>query len=82
MCPCCALVMDSKGWNNNNKTNHINQCRTKKFDGGDLLRLVMSDNGMILLHTVGKPASWDTWVHEEYLTNFEPEEYREVRSCF
>jgi len=77
MCPCCALPMESKGWNNNNKTNHINQCRSKKFDSGDLLRLVASDNGMILLHTVGKPSSWDTWVHEEYLTNFEPEDYRE-----
>ena len=37
-----------------------------------------ADSGMVLLHTVGKPASWDTWVHEEYLvSNWENEAYRE-----
>ena len=34
---------------------------------------------MILLHTCGKPASWDTWVHEEYLSSdWQEETYREV----
>ena len=72
--------METKGWNNANKGNHINSCRGKKFEGGDLVRLIKGDSGMILLHTCGKPASWDTWVHEEYLANsWEPETYREVR---
>ena len=78
-CPCCSLPMETKGWNNANKGNHINSCRGKKFEGGDLVRLIRGDSGMILLHTCGKPGSWDTWVHEEYLTNtWEPDNYREV----
>ena len=73
--------METKGWNNANKGNHINSCRSKKFDGGDLVRLICSDSGMIQIHTCGKPASWDTWVHEEYLiSEWQQENYREVRT--
>ena len=71
--------METKGWNNANKGNHINSCRGKKFDSGDLVRLVTGDSGMILIHTCGKPQSWDTWVHEEYLvSDWQHENYREV----
>ncbi|XP_063674934.1 SWI/SNF complex subunit SMARCC1-like isoform X4 [Bolinopsis microptera] len=77
-CPCCSLPMETKGWNNANKGNHINSCRGKKFDSGDLVRLITGDSGMILIHTCGKPPSWDTWVHEEYLvSDWQHENYRE-----
>ncbi|KAL5257926.1 hypothetical protein ACHWQZ_G012765 [Mnemiopsis leidyi] len=77
-CPCCSLPMETKGWNNANKGNHINSCRGKKFDAGDLVRLITVDSGMILIHTCGKPSSWDTWVHEEYLvSDWQQENYRE-----
>ena len=43
------------------------------------MRLITADSGMILIHTCGKPASWDTWVHEEYLiSDWQQENYREV----